>query len=181
MQHPRLRKDYCCWRGKDQQRQLIPYVLRAATRSSARSLEGRTYADAIIVNIDNGFALMVEAKVLSDISTVIAFDLFRNQLARNLDIMLDESVTERFPLSCRSADRSLLALLSPRWFRVHWSARLYGWLFHQYRDNPTALARDLPHRSGIDWEKLATRLGWMSFEDVAECVPRAFSWLRAGT
>jgi hypothetical protein len=136
--------------------------------------------DAIIVNIDNGFALLVEAKVLSDISTVVAFDLFRNQLVRNVDVMLEDWDGQNFPLSCRNAGRSVLALLSPAWFREHWTARLYGRLFHEYRDSPTALARDLPHRNGLEWERVSARLGWMSFEDIAECVPGACPWLRGG-
>lgn len=41
----------------------------------------------------NGVAVIFEAKVLSDISTHVTFDLARNQLARNIDVMLDANPT----------------------------------------------------------------------------------------
>src|SRR5262249_4490807 len=63
---------------------LIRYVLDAAARQGTRSLEGPTHLDALLLNVANGFALLVEAKVLSDISTHVAFDAKRNQLIRNI-------------------------------------------------------------------------------------------------
>jgi hypothetical protein len=63
-------------------RQKIPYVLDAAARKNARPIEGPTHVDAMFMNMTNGFAWLIEAKVLSDVSYLISFDNFRNQIAR---------------------------------------------------------------------------------------------------
>jgi hypothetical protein len=80
---------YVSWlRDNLSHRQLIPYVLDAARRMNSRTLEGATHADALFLNLDNGFALLVESKVLSDISYHVSFDNFRNQIARSIDVAL---------------------------------------------------------------------------------------------
>ncbi len=159
-------------------RHLIPYVLHAAQRTTARTLEGATHVDALVVNSDNGFSLLVEAKVLSDISCVVSFDVFRNQIARNVDVMLESSADLAQPLGARHPDRSLFLLLSPSCFRERPQSRLYGWLFGEYTSSPSALQRDLPHRDSIDWPGVSRRMGWMTFEDIASVEPRACPWLR---
>ncbi len=75
-------------------RHFIPYVLDSAFRSSERmksNLEGSTNVDAIILNAKNGFATIIEAKVLSDISVDVTYDVSRNQIARNIDVMLERN------------------------------------------------------------------------------------------
>ena len=67
------------------ERQLIPYIRDAAARNSGRPLEGPSHVDALFVNPLNGFGLLIEAKVLSDIDIMVSFDNQRNQLARNID------------------------------------------------------------------------------------------------
>ena len=46
-------------------RQFIPFILECA--GGKQHLEGPTNVDAMLINADNGFALVIEAKVLSDI------------------------------------------------------------------------------------------------------------------
>jgi hypothetical protein len=159
-------------------RHLIPYVLHAAQRTNLRTLEGATHVDALVVNVDNGFSLLVEAKVLSDTSCVVSFDVFRNQIARNIDVMLESSLGLGQPLELRRPDHSLFLLLTPQCFRQQPHSRLYGWLFHEYTSSPFAIGRDLPHRSGVDWPTVAQRLGWITFEDIAAVVPDACPWLQ---
>jgi hypothetical protein len=158
-------------------RHMIPYVLDAAARPSKRSLEGPTHVDALLLNESNGFAILIEAKVLSDISCDISFDVFRNQLVRNIDIMLDECESPG-ALHARAPSRSLLCLLTPSWFREHPASRFYGLLFHHYRNDPEMLARDLRHRSGIDWSQVARRIGWLTFEDIEAVHPGACPWMK---
>ncbi|MBK7552197.1 MAG: hypothetical protein IPI61_11225 [Syntrophaceae bacterium] len=87
-------QSYIKWlRSNLNNRQIIPYVLDAAARNNARTLEGATHVDAMFLNLTNGFAWLIEAKVLSDISYSISFDNFRNQIARNIDVMI-ENVAE---------------------------------------------------------------------------------------
>ena len=169
---------YVAWLRRNlEKQQLIPYVLDAAERANDRTLEGATRADALILNCDNGFALIIEAKVLSDISPHTSFDSARNQLARNIDVMLEASTGMGPPLSCRSPARTLFALLTPAVFREKPESRLYGWLFQEYSRNPEALARDMPHREGIDWGNIAQRIGWLTFEETEAILPGACPWI----
>ena len=168
---------YVDWiRENLQARHLVPYVFDAAG-VSGRRLEGATHVDAILVNPVNGFALLMEAKVLSDISPTVSFDCLRNQLARNIDVMLDRQEPLPAPLSLRDPDRSLFALLTPAMFRAQPHSRLYGWLLEEYRRDPTALERDLPHRDREDWSAIGKRIGWLTFEDINEVVPGACGWM----
>jgi hypothetical protein len=172
---PRL---YAEWlRENLKHQQVIPYVLDAAERTSRRRLEGATHVDGVLVNLTNGFGVVIEAKVLSDISYGVSFDMYRNQLARNIDVMLEEYPDLDNMLSKRKADRSLFVLLTPRPFRDRPHSRLYGWLLHEYQTQPEALRRDLPHRAGVAWEPVARRIGWLTFEDIREQCDTACAWL----
>jgi hypothetical protein len=167
---------YCAWlREHGSSQHFIPYVERARERNPEANLEGATSVDAVIINIDNGFALLIEAKVLSDVSTTVSFDAFRNQIARNVDVMLEDGQEPEW-LTMRKANHSLFALLTPRCFQARPHSRLYGFLYEEYKGDPAALARDLPHRD-VHWPALARRLGWFTFEDVHETLPGACPWL----
>jgi hypothetical protein len=158
------------------ERQLIPYIRDAAVPEGRRPLEGATHFDAAIVNSDNGFAVLIEAKVLSDISPYVTFDNRRNQMARCIDVMLEQYPDLPAAFGARKPERSLFALLTPEVFRRHPQSRLYGWLFHEYRSDPGALARDLPHRTATDWPKISSRIGWFTFEDIESRTPGACPW-----
>ena len=71
---------YLEWlRSNLSRRQMIPYILDAAAREDVRTLEGATQRDAMFLNVTNGFAWLIEAKALSDVSYMISFDNSRNQ------------------------------------------------------------------------------------------------------
>lgn len=168
---------YVKWlRGNLTSRQTVPYVLDAALRDKARTLEGATHVDALFLNPTNGFAWLIEAKVLSDVSYSISFDNYRNQIARNLDVMLDNNSQPGFGLEVRNPDRSLFALLTPCGFKKQSSSRLYGWLIQEYQTNPAALQRDLLHRTDTDWVGLSKRIGWFTFEDLERIRPGTCGW-----
>ena len=171
-------QSYVKWlRANLKSRQIIPYVLDAAARDNARTLEGATHVDAMFLNVDNGFAWLIEAKVLSDVSYLISFDNFRNQIARNIDVMLDNTSLPGSGLESRDPGKSLFSLLTPMSFKQYPSSRLYGWLMQEYRNNPDALKRDLPNRNGTDWAALQQRIGWLTFEDFEKVRPGACPWL----
>ncbi|HID65043.1 MAG TPA: hypothetical protein EYP49_20180 [Anaerolineae bacterium] len=173
---------YKRWLGENlSQRQIVPYVLDAGCRPGTddvrKGLEGSTHVDAMLLNENNGFAILFEAKVLSDISYQISFDAMRNQLARNLDVMLEQNLTLPVPLSRRDPHLTLFVLLTPEIFREHPYSRLYGWLLQEYRNHPTALERDIPHRQGVDWQEVARRIGWLTWEDCEQVLHGACPWL----
>jgi len=171
---------YRTWlRNHLDERVLIPYVREAADK--ATRLEGTTKVDAMLLAPDTGVAVIFEAKVLSDVSTQVTFDVARNQLARNIDVMLDPPSTT-FPLNKRQPSLTSFVLLTPDVFRQPGtglrSGRLYGWLMDAYQDPSKALlAEHLGHRTAEELVGVANRLGWASWEDVNEVIPGACSWL----
>jgi len=164
-----------------EERVLIPHVLESARKAlaSGRALEGATKADALLVSPQTGFAVLFEAKVLADASGGIRFDVLRNQLARNIDVMLDTNPNLQEPLTLRQPDRTCFVLITPEIFRDHPKSRLYGWLMRDYQADPGALRRDLPHRAGTDLAAVAKRLGWLTWEDCNRVQNGACSWLSA--
>jgi hypothetical protein len=152
-------------------RNVVRYVVDAGT--GRKGLEGTSQADAVIINEDNHFGIVLEAKVTADASCEISFDMMRNQIARMIDVMLElpHSTTSVGALSKRDPNRSVFVLLTPRLLKEHWQSRLYGFLMHDYASlerGPDALKRDLPHRASqkdIDWSCLPKRIGWLTWED----------------
>lgn len=172
-------QSYVEWlRNNLHHRQIIPYVRDAAKCKNARTLEGATHVDAMFLNIRNGFAWLIEAKVLSDVSYLISFDNFRNQIARNIDVMLDNTSMPGSGLENRDPEKSLFSLLTPMCFKQYHSSRLYELLIQEYKNNPGALKRDLPHYKERNWVVLQQRLGWITFEDFQEILPSACPWLK---
>jgi hypothetical protein len=161
------------------QRVLVPHVLSSATRTAAagRALEGATKVDAVLIAPGTGVAVLFEAKVLADASCAIGFDILRNQITRNIDVMLDPNPRLQHPLSLRRPGRTCFVLITPRLIKDHPESRLYGWLMRNYQDDPAALHRDMPHRTGTDFIPVARRLGWLTWEDFNDILPGACKWL----
>jgi hypothetical protein len=99
------------------ERHMIPYVQDAAYQKGSdelkANLEGSTHVDAALINESNGFAVLFEAKVLSDTSVDITYDTMRNQIVRNIDVMLEPGDGLLPPADRRRPDRSLFVLLTP--------------------------------------------------------------------
>jgi hypothetical protein len=111
----------------------------------------------------------------------VGFDVLRNQLARNIDVMLQANLNLQKPLAQRRPERTCFVLITPEIFRDHPESRLYGWLMQDYRSGAAALERDLPHRhrAGTDLGSVASRLGWLTWEDedCNQVLPGAWPWL----
>lgn len=165
------------------ERVLIPHVLESAnnTKTTRHALEGATKADAILIAPKTGFAVLFEAKVLADASGGIGFDVLRNQIARSIDVMLERNPNLQEPLTRRRPEKTFFVLITPEIFRDHPESRLYGWLMRDYRNDPAALQRDLPHRhrAGTDLASVSSRLGWLTWEDFNKVLPGACRWLSA--
>jgi hypothetical protein len=175
-------REYVKWLKENiSKRNLIPYVIEAAQQKRVR-LEGFTHADAIAVCEKTGFGVVFEAKATADQSYSVSFDLMRNQIARVIDAMLQPPAKNTSsPLSTRDPQKTVFVLLTPGVFKEQWRSRLYGWLMHDYQENPGALARDLPHRSTFtvsDWERLSKRIGWLTWEECNSVLPQTCPWLK---
>jgi hypothetical protein len=156
-------------------RQFIPYILDSSYQK--RNLEGATSVDALLLNAGSGFAIIIEAKVLSDISYGVVYDVMRNQLIRNIDVLMEKNHGLPDPLNKRDPDKTLFLLVTPKLFKDNPITRLYGYKFDSYKINPNSLALDLPHRRGVDWEGLSKRLGWLTFEDFKGVNGDCCKWL----
>ena len=171
----------------------IPHVVDSAMprpgKKTWKNLEGSTHMDALIVNEDNGFVVAIEAKVLSDISAHVTYDVRRNQMARSLDVLMDDAVTAtrkyanlEAPLRARRKDRTLLLLQTPRRFRNPGRSRLYWYKFHEYTANDKAIHDDLHHRTPEECATWPKRIGWLTWEDCSEADAELCGWLgRNGT
>jgi len=163
--------------GKIQEHQIIPFVL--ASTHGKKVLEGSTQVDALIVNQDSGFNVLIEAKVLSDISIGITYDVVRNQIARNIDVMLESNERLCDPLDKRNPDKSLFLLITPKLFKNNPSSRLYGYKIREYQDRNKgvdALKRDLPHRTKEELKNIPSRIGWLTWEDFKEVNNKCSPW-----
>jgi hypothetical protein len=115
----------------------------------------------------------VEAKCLSDCSTTVRYDPLRTQLARVIENLLCFQGEGKF------LERIFFTLLTPRLFKQHPHARLYGYKMDDYKD-PEKIIADinrckLPWRAGFGPEHLdlrerlaALRLNWACYEDLME-------------
>ena len=167
------------------ERAIVPYLREAASGAGTR-LEGPTKVDAILLAPETKTAVVFEAKVLSDLSTHVSFDATRNQLARIIDVVLDDSPSLEPPLDCRDPDRTYVVLVTPKLMSPRGPAgaqrsRLYGWLLPEYQDpNSPVLAQHLPHRHG-ELSGIHARLGWVSWEEIDDVCPGSCRWLRMPT
>lgn len=157
-------------------RHFIPYVFQSADDKS--NLEGPTNADGMLLNSDNGFASAIEAKVLSDISYQVTYDSMRNQIARNVDVMLEKN-KKPWPLNKRDPEKTLFLLVTPKLFKGNPPGRLYKYKFEEYEAKPESLAADLPHRKRRDWRDISRRLGWLTWEDFNAVNMNCCPWLKS--
>lgn len=152
---------------------IIPYILDSA--HNKQILEKPTIVDALLLNQENGFAAIIEAKVLSDISHSVVYDIIRNQIARNIDVMLENNNALCNPLNVRDPSKTLFLMITPKIFKDNPTTRFYGYKFNDYKKNTDSLANDLPHRDNLN--NLSSRLGWITWEDLKHVNNGCCSWL----
>ena len=180
---PKAYKEYLSLRLKDKRKHLIPYVNDAITHSS-KHLEGPTIVDCVFLG-HNGLSIFIEAKVLSDISYQVTYDETRNQIARNIDAMLEtpNSIIDEpnNPMNYRNKDRTFFLLLTPRLFKELPQSRLYGYKFNEYKTDPEAIGRDLPHRKLTKelCHEISKRIGWATWEDFNQINKNFCPWLNS--
>lgn len=160
-------------------RSLVPWLTERAHSSPRKRLEGTTKVDALLIAPDTGFSVLFEAKVLSDTSCQIRFDAMRNQIARNIDVMLEANHGIAAPLNRRDPRQTCFVLITPELFLRNPDTRLYGWLMNDYQ-NPDGqlLSKHLPWRSDQgQLDDISQRLGWISWEQCKVVNSDACPWL----
>lgn len=113
-------------------------------------VEGDSEIDVILES--RRFLIFLEAKLGSDVSAHTTYDPARNQIARNIDCVL-EAAGRREPVF---------------WMLVRDTEphRMYVQLIEQYRSNPRSLARELPHRDEAALMRISERLAIIRWRDL---------------
>ena len=126
----------------------------AARATASEPVEGPTEVDVTIES--DAFLIFIEAKLGSDISMNTTYDPHRNQIARNIDCLLEKAgqKTPAFWMLVRDEDPS----------------RAYVQLVNAYRSDPGLLARDLPHRRPEHLEGICQNLTILRWNDFTELV-----------
>lgn len=173
-------------------RQFIPYILDWGTKADGvfrNNLEGPTHVDALIINKNTGFNLFIEAKVLSDISYEITYDVTRNQIARNIDVMTTDYKNhyEKYKFGLNDdrlkmeSNNSLFILLTPSIFKKNPHSRLYGYKMESYKTSPLSLMADLSHRNDIEpsqWKEISDRISWLTWADIHKINRKCCPWVK---
>jgi len=125
----------------------------AARATSSEPVEGPSEID---VTIETGKSVIfMEAKLGSDISMNTTYDPHRNQIARNIDCLLDRAGQKAPAFWMMVRDES--------------PSRAYVQLMAAYRSDPELLARDLPHRNLEDLAHICeslTTIRWSDFQEL---------------
>lgn len=126
--------------------------LWAARAASTAPVEGPSEID-VTVEAEN-LIVFIEAKLGSDISMNTTYDPHRNQIARNIDCLIERagSKAAAFWMLVRDED----------------PARAYVQLMESYKADPELLSRDLPHRSVEQLDAISRNLTILRWGDVYE-------------
>lgn len=177
-------KKYKSWlRDNVTNQNFIPYILDQSKNKQGdyrSNLEGATNVDAIVINSGNGFSIFIEAKVLSDISYQVSYDSTRNQIIRNIDVMMSPNPELEEPLCNRIPDNTLFLLLTPKMYRDNPTTRLYGYKFNDYKKHPESISRDMKHRdlSLNESVEISKRIGWATWEDLKRINNNCCKWMK---
>jgi hypothetical protein len=119
-----------------------------------KAVEGQSEIDISFEHDD--YLIYVEAKLHSDISRRTTYDPQRNQIARNIDCLIDKA-GERTPIF---------------WMLVRDDRpdRKYTQLMSSYKADPSLLVRELPHRDPKKLVLVAQNLTILLWRDFSELV-----------
>jgi hypothetical protein len=131
-----------------------PNAAWTARAQNADPVEGSSEIDICFDH--EKYLIFIEAKLGSDISLSTSYDPERNQIARNIDCVIEEA-GDRVPIFwmvVRDLDAS----------------RAYVQLMQSYRSDPAILAAILPHRDSGALEVMARNLVVLQWADFGELV-----------
>lgn len=119
-------------------------------------VEGKSEIDITLHN--NSMTVFIEAKLGSDISPNTTYDPTRNQIARNVDCLIDDArnTTPLFWMLVRDAKES----------------RMYTQVVKQYQEDPAILCRLLPHRDPDVIIRIAHRMSIILWQDFVKVLPQ---------
>lgn len=129
-----------------------------ARSTNPKPVEGATEVDIAMEGRD--YLILVEAKLGSDISPATKYDPVRNQIVRNIDVLLESAAgrSTAFWMIVRDTGRE----------------RAYVQLITEYRSNPGSLAALLPHRTAAEIDSVTRNLAIIHWSDVLALIEREY-------
>ena len=121
-------------------------------------VEGRTEVDAVLDG--NRYLVFIEAKLLSKVETSTKHDPNRNQIARNIDCVIEHAGEKRpyFWMFVRRRGPGDTG---------HWE------IIDRYRSASSVLAKELPHRDPIELERILRNLAVIEWRELMPLIPAA--------
>ena len=119
-----------------------------------RPVEGVSEIDLVVKGLR--YLIFLEAKLESDISTATTYDPSRNQIIRNVDVLLE---------NCGAREPAFWMVVKDKG-----PGRAYRQLIHRYRDDPQTLASALPHRDPTIVVRVARNLAIIQWHDLLGCI-----------
>lgn len=147
---------YLEWLSEEVKNHPIRYIRKQAEIREV--LEGYTQVDALL-ETDN-LLILIEVKFTADISYCTKFGLMRNQIARIIDVGLDEA--ER-------RNKKLVVLLSTPTRIFRGLNRLYYYKMQEYSETSN-IQKDLPWRTNDEINKTLLKLAWIPLEKIIEII-----------
>jgi hypothetical protein len=148
------------WLNKKVVSNPIRYVRMKGRQNVAKGkpLEGKTHVDVVIET--KRLVVLVEVKFTSDISYQIDYYPIRNQLARNIDVGIEEA---------KKKGKRLVVLLCTPEELFNKKSRFYYYKIKDYKD-PNKIFEDLEWRPIEEIKEHLLKVAWIPLEKVIEIV-----------
>jgi hypothetical protein len=128
-----------------------------------KALESRTHVDAVIET--DKLLIFFEIKYTSDIAHSTTFNPYGNQLARLIDVGLDEA---------KCSGKEVLALLSSPSSLYERRSRIYYYKVHEYSD-PLMIQKDIAWRTVKEIEENLLAIKWIALEELISLLYKDFN------
>ena len=150
---------YVKWLSEEAKKHPIRYIRKQA--ENRMILEGFTQID-VMIKTEN-LLLLFETKFTSDISAYTKFGIVRNQIARIIDVGIDEA---------RRLDKKLVVLLCTPSKLYEKQGRLYCYKMKEYSEISN-IQEDIPWRTSDEISKNLLKATWISLENIIEIIYRS--------
>ena len=151
---------YLKWLNNEVANHPINYIRKKGIEHTNRGkrLEANTHVDAVFES--KNLLILVEVKFTSDISYDVTFNPHRNQLARTIDVGIEEAE--------KKGKKLVVLLCTPSEF-YHKRSRLYYYKIQEYSDL-IKISQDIEWRLVEDIKTHLLKVAWLPLEEVIKIV-----------
>jgi hypothetical protein len=156
---------YLQWFKNEVEKHPIKYIREQSVKhiKMNKPLESCTHVDAVIET--DKLLIFFEVKYTSDIAHSTTFNPYRNQLARLIDVGLNEA---------RCSGKEVLVLLSSPSVLFERRSRLYFYKVHEYSD-PSLIQKDIGWRSVKEIKENLLAVRWVALEELIKLLYTDFN------